>query len=124
MWYVNSWESVDILLKTRIKTETETMIRQKEVDGLIALEVTPIGMQKSFYGKAWEILVPEDDAYVLVSYGRNVARLYFTDYENGVMIRLWDGYSQTTMRHINSWLQWHGMNPITKKQWQEMEVVL
>ena len=90
-------------------------------DGRMAIEVTPMGHRKSFYGKAWEI--GKRYGWELVSYGTTVARLDRGSAEECLkLVRLWDGYSATTMRHINAWLQWHGMNLITKKQWEEMEV--
>lgn len=92
-------------------------MRQKMVDGLVAVEVTAFG-QKSMHGKALEILTSM--GYELISYATKVARI---EVDNGKrLVRLWDGYSATTMRHVNAWLQWHGMNPITKKQWMKMEV--
>lgn len=107
-----------ILLKTKTKTKTETetrikTMRQKRID---VLEVTPIGEKKSC-GKAYEIY--HDGYFYLVSYSTKVAKF---NLNNGELVRLWDGYSQTTMRHINEWLQLHWLPTITKKQWMKMEV--
>lgn len=94
-------------------------MRQKMIDGLMAVEVPACGVgQKSMYYKALEICTSM--GYELISYATKVARI---EVDNGKkLVRLWDGYSAPTMRHVNAWLQWHGMNPITKKQWMKMEV--
>ena len=94
-------------------------MRQKMVDELVAVEVPACGVgRKSMYHKALEICTSM--GYKLISYATKVARI---EVDNGKkLVRLWDGYSDTNMRHVNAWLQWHGMNTITKKQWQEMEV--
>ena len=95
-------------------------MRQKMIDGLMAVEVPACGAgQKSLYDKALEICTSM--GYELISNVTKVARIE-VDQDGKKLARLWDGYSATTMRHINAWLQWHGMNPITKKQWEEMEV--
>lgn len=74
------------------------------------------GNQKSYYGKAkftvkgYEIL--------LKSYDTIVAKI---DAE-GNFVRLWDGYSPTTARHINSFRVMEGFKPIRKAEWDKMEV--
>ena len=88
-------------------------MKQKRIDGL---EVTSIGEKKSC-GKAFEIY--HDGYFYLVSYLTKVAKF---NINNGELVRLWDGYSHTTMRHINEWLQLHCLPTITKKQWMKMEV--
>ena len=93
-------------------------MRQKMIDGLMAVDVPACG-QKSLYGKAFEI--SNSMGYELISYSTKVARIEVGQYGRK-LVRLFGGYSATTMRHVNAWLQWHGMNPITKKQWEEMEV--
>ena len=95
-------------------------MRQKMIDGLMAVEVPACGVeQKSLYGKALEISTSM--GYELISYGTKVARIEVGQYGRK-LVRLFGGYSAKTMRHVNAWLQWHWMNPITKKQWEEMEV--
>ena len=88
-------------------------MRQKRIDGY---EITPIGEKKSC-GKSFEIY--HDGYFYLVSYLTKVAKFNPND---GELVRLWDGYSQTIMRHINKWLQLHGLPTITKRQWMKMEV--
>ena len=93
-------------------------MRQKRIDGLDGLEVTPI-CEKKPCGKAFEIYHDGYGYCYLFSYSTKVAKLNLND---GKLVRLWDGYSQTTMRHINEWLQLHWFPTITKKQWMKMEV--
>ena len=94
-------------------------MRQKMIDGLMAVEVPACGGRKSLYGKALEI--SNSMGYELISYSTKVARIEVGQYGRK-LVRLWDGYSQTTMHHINEWLQLHGLPTITKKQWMKMEV--
>ena len=55
--------------------------------------------QKSYYGKATVII--NGDAIILKSYDTMVAAY---DLEKKTFRRLWDGYSVTTMKHINSFI--------------------
>lgn len=103
------------------------MKQKKMWDGQTVYEVTPLSHQKSFYGKAWEY--PIGGGWELISYCTKVARIVLDedarfDEDDSKLVRLWGSYSATTMKHINAWLQWHGMKPINKKQWMEMEVVV
>ena len=61
-------------------------------------ELSCYDSRKSFYGKA--TVLETESGYYLKSYDTIVC--YFS--RNGEFIRLWDGYSATTMRHINSFL--------------------
>ena len=65
--------------------------------------------------KAREVYI--DNAWVLYSYDTPVAVL-----RKGELVRLWDGYSMTTMKHINLWLGEHGHCGIAKKGWEKMPV--
>lgn len=71
--------------------------------------------RKSFYRKA--IVIEEDNTTYLKSYDTIVAKI-----KNGVFSRLWDDYSLTTMRHINSFRYHFNMKKISKKEWMELEV--
>ena len=55
--------------------------------------------RKSFYGKAKLIFTKEE--VFLFSYNTLVCKID----KQGNFIRLWEGYSLTTMRHVNSFLQ-------------------
>lgn len=54
---------------------------------------------------------------VLVSYETPVCAV-----RGGEFVRLWSGYSATTMRHVNMFREEHCMPSITKAQWEKMEV--
>jgi len=41
--------------------------------------------------------------------------------EGGMFIRRWLGYSATTMKHINAFRKWYGLEPIHKKEWDAMK---
>ena len=104
-----------ILLKTKTKTRIKTM-RQKKTDGLDPIEAIKLYGKKPC-GKPWSIC--HNGYCYLFSHSTKVAKFNLKD---GKLVRLWDGYSQTTMRHINEWLRLHWLPTITKKQWEEMEV--
>lgn len=74
-------------------------------------ELLPIeGQQKSFYGKA-KIRRDDDGSETLISYNTEIMRRD----ENGKLWRIWDGYSQTTGRHVRAFC---GLN---KKQFDALE---
>lgn len=79
-------------------------------------EPIPIDGRQSFYGKA---IVTEysDKLAILKSYGTEVARI-----ENGVFIRMWSGYSQTTQRHVNAFRSVYGLETITGTEWKKLPV--
>ena len=76
----------------------------------------PIDNRKSFYGKA-TVFVWDNDDIELKSYDTIVCRIH-----NGVFERLWDGYSATTMRHINAFIDTYGINGGGKAWWQSLPV--
>ena len=82
-------------------------------------EITPVGRQKSFYGKA--IVTECNQFYTLTSYTTQVARICK---DSGDFTRLWGGYSATTMKHINSFLAGFAhANGLGKKEWEALEVL-
>lgn len=74
-------------------------------------ELTPTNGQKSFYGKAI-VKIEDDGTEVLESYGTPVIKKL----NNGELIRLYDGYTQTTVKHIKAFC---GLN---KKEYMSLEV--
>ena len=60
---------------------------------------------KSFYGKA-KIIETDNGEKVLQSYNTFVCRITAA----GRFVRMWGGYSATTMRHVNSFLSFYDMN--------------
>lgn len=77
------------------------------------LELLPTRGQKSFYGKA-RIIQPGYGYISLVSYGTTVCSL---DLETRRFVRIWDGYSATTMRHVNAFREQYGLPTISKSEW-------
>lgn len=53
----------------------------------------------------------------LTSYNTIVCRIH-----NGVFQRLWDGYSATTMRHINAFIDFYGIKGGGKAWWMKLEI--
>lgn len=71
---------------------------------------------KSYYGKA-KVITEDDGSLALKSYETIVMRIV-----NGVPIRTWDGYSATTMRHVNDFMMQNGFERGGKKDWEKMPV--
>ena len=64
------------------------------------------------------LVIPTNDGYILQSYYTEVAKIKNT----GEFIKLWDGFSVTTLKHINAFREFAGMDTISKREWIEMEV--
>lgn len=75
------------------------------------------GRTKSFYGKA-KVIEKDNGEKVLQSYTTEVCKIG----SNGEFVRLWDGYSVTTMRHINSFLSFFGIPGGGKAWWNSQPV--
>ena len=80
-------------------------------------ELKPNNNRKSFYGKA-EVIERDNGDIELRSYNTIVARI-----RNGHFERLWSGYSATTMRHVNAFLDYFGISGGGKAWWMEQEVM-
>ena len=80
-------------------------------------ELKPNNGRKSFYGKAG-VTVYENGDIELRSYNTIVARI-----RNGKFERLWNGYSATTMNHINAFIDFFGISGGGKAWWTSLEVV-
>lgn len=61
--------------------------------------LNPTDSRKSFYNKCY-VTIDEQGNKTLTSYNTEVARIT----KEGKIERLWDGYSATTMRHINAFV--------------------
>ena len=80
-------------------------------------ELSPVAdSRKSYYGKAR--VVEWNGESILVSYETPVCKID----RDGRFVRLWNGYSATTMRHINSFLIFNGVNGGGKKWWMAQPV--
>ena len=83
--------------------------------------LNPVDSRKSFYRKA-SMEMMEDGTRVLISYTTAVAKIT----PDGRLVRLCDHdqecSSQTTMRHLVAFCVSNGLEPITKKAWNEMPI--
>ena len=81
-------------------------------------ELTPTGYDraKSFYGKAK--VIEKDGETVLQSYDTEVCKIN----ASGEFVRLWGGYSVTTMRHINAFIEMFGIEGGGKKWWNALPI--
>ena len=82
-------------------------------------ELYPMGYEraKSFYGKA-KVIEKDNGETVLQSYDTEVCKIT----SGGEFVRLWSGYSVTTMRHINSFLQLVGIAGGGKAWWDDQKI--
>ena len=83
---------------------------------MIFVDLEPMGLQKSFYGKAKYSFYEKE--YFLKSYDTIVCKMTL----NRTLVRLWDGYSDTTLRHVNAFCRKCGLPKISKKDWMSMQV--
>ena len=80
-------------------------------------ELIPTDGRKSFYGKA--IVIEKDNGEkVLQSYNTEVCKIT----SGGEFVRLWSGYSATTMRHVNSFLDLFNLSGGGKAWWDAQTV--
>lgn len=82
-----------------------------------AFALIPNDGRKSFYGKA-VVYECKNGVKLLKSYSTIVCMID----ENREFIRLWNGYSATTQRHVNAFLTYYGKNTMNKSEWERMEV--
>lgn len=83
--------------------------------------------RKSFYGKAKVIYDHDNDTITLRSYDTDVCRIV-NKYNGFIFQRLWGGYSATTMRHINEFVEQFTTRSFSeksggKKWWDSLKVV-
>lgn len=69
--------------------------------------------QKAFYKKA--TLIQMGDIIYLQSYNTIVAAV-----KDDKLLKLWDGYSETTSRHIYTFCHCFGVKSVSKKEWENM----
>lgn len=83
-------------------------------------ELHPVYGAKSFYGKARIVTVNGKNSLevYLISYNTAVAKID----NKGRFIRLWDDYSATTQRHIDSFMDRFGMRGLGKAEWLALPI--
>lgn len=72
---------------------------------------------KSYYGTA-RVIEKDNGEKVLLSYGTEVCKIT----KSGEFVRLWDGYSATTMRHVNSFLELFDIAGGGKAWWDKLTI--
>lgn len=83
------------------------------------IEIRPSDGRKSFGHKAF--MVQHDEYWAVISYGREVALVRKTEEGMVELIRIWMGYTITSMRHINAAMSMLGASQkITKRQWESI----
>ena len=70
--------------------------------------------RKSFYGKAY-VIETDNGEKILQSYETEVCMID----ASGTFARMWNGYSATTMRHVNNFLALFDIDGGGKKWWDE-----
>lgn len=75
------------------------------------------GREKSFYGKA-KVIEEENGDRVLQSYNTRVCKIT----ASGEFVRMWGGYSATTIRHVNNFLQLFNISGGGKSWWDSQPV--
>lgn len=72
---------------------------------------------KSFYNRAYIAWSEKQEFLWLISYNTVVAVIDAQGFH-----RLWDGYSSTTMRHVNEFIRQSGMDGLTAQEWRDLPV--
>lgn len=72
---------------------------------------------KSFYGKAK--VIEKDGETLLQSYDTIVCKID----KNGEFVRMWAGYSATTMRHVNAFIDRFGISGGGKAWWDAQTII-
>ena len=67
----------------------------------------------NFGGRA--LIIPVENGYILQSYYTKVAI-----YRNGEFFKTWNGYSVTTLKHINAFRKWINLPALSKREWIEL----
>ena len=71
-------------------------------------------LQKSYYGKA-QVIYNDDGSVSLKSYDTIVCMI-----KDDNFVKLWDGYSATTMKHINDFRMMFNLPTLNKKGWDKL----
>ena len=71
--------------------------------------------QSRFYGKA--TIEMQNNVLTLYSYNVRICKI-----ANGKFYKFFDGYTATTMRHINEFRMQNGLQKLSKKEWLKLEV--
>ena len=61
------------------------------------------------------VIIPTKNGSILKSYYTEVCKI-----ENGEFIKLWAGFSVTTLKHINAYRKHYGLEQLSKRAWIEL----
>lgn len=86
--------------------EMRKSIKEVKINGGIVLD--------DFGNRA--VIIPTESGYILRSYYTNVCEI-----RNNKFIKLWEGYSNTTLKHINAFRNHFHFNTLSKREWIELE---
>ena len=64
------------------------------------------------------LIIPVENGFILRSYYTDVAVI-----RNGEFFKLWNGFSVTTLKHINAFCRHFGFPTFSKREWIEKETV-
>ena len=76
-------------------------------------KLEPSMNQKSFYGKA--VVTERDGETILRSYKTDVCKIV-----DGKLYKLWNGYSSTTMKHVQAFCDHYGIENGGKAWWDSL----
>lgn len=99
---------------------TKQQIKAKQA-GTLKTYVSELTHRKQqYYGKARlvEVYSRNNLTIYLISYNTAVAKID----TNGHFIRLWDGYSATTQKHIDAFMNRFGMRGLCKADWLSLPI--
>lgn len=71
-------------------------------------------IQKSYYGKA--MVIEDNNKVQLKSYDTIVCEID----DGGNFVKLWNGYSVTTMKHVNDFRKLFNLETLNKKAWDNL----
>lgn len=103
--HIEYYTGRDYLRPDEVSRVREDLKALKKSRGAFALE--------GFNGRA--VVIPTGDGYTLRSYDTDVI-----SYEAGTVRKLWDGYSVTTLKHINAFCAFVKHPGFNKREWIEL----
>lgn len=104
---IDSYSSHDYLGKEEMSKLRETN-KEKQTEGYTFLS-----------GCNYRAMVKRERyGTVLTSYKTDVCMID----NSGKFVKLWDGYSATTIKHVNMFRKIHGLARINKRKWIELNV--
>lgn len=71
-------------------------------------------MLDGFNGRA--CIIPTADGYTLRSYYTDVCAV-----RGGRFVKTWEGFSVTTLKHVNAFRAFVGLAPLSKREWIEIK---